>query len=71
MAGDPDVDDMGRRLFDATPGFKRFAAIDGGRHDDNAVAGGSAFRSAISAFVEDTSALRVAGAKEPAPKAAG
>jgi pimeloyl-ACP methyl ester carboxylesterase len=55
--------DMARRLFDATPGFKRFAAIDGGRHDDNAVAGGSAFRSAISAFVEDTSALRAA--KEP------
>jgi pimeloyl-ACP methyl ester carboxylesterase len=52
--------DMGRRLFDATPGFKRFAAIDGGRHDDNAVAGGSAFRSAISAFVEGTSALRAA-----------
>jgi pimeloyl-ACP methyl ester carboxylesterase len=52
--------DMGRRLFDATPGFKRFAAIDGGRHDDNAVAGGSAFRSAISAFIEDTSALRAA-----------
>jgi pimeloyl-ACP methyl ester carboxylesterase len=50
--------EMGRRLFDATAGFKRFAAIDGGRHDDNAVVGGRAFRSAISAFVEDTSAFR-------------
>jgi pimeloyl-ACP methyl ester carboxylesterase len=52
--------EMGRRLFDATAGFKRFSAIDGGRHDDNAVVGGLAFRSAISAFVEDTAALRAA-----------
>jgi pimeloyl-ACP methyl ester carboxylesterase len=51
---------MGRRLFDATQGFKRFAAIDGGRHDDNAAVGGPAFRAAIGAFIEDTSALRVA-----------
>jgi pimeloyl-ACP methyl ester carboxylesterase len=58
--------DMGRRLFDATTGFKRFSAIEGGRHDDNAIAGGSAFRSAISAFVEDTSALRAASSAEGA-----
>jgi pimeloyl-ACP methyl ester carboxylesterase len=55
--------EMGRRLFDATAGFKRFAAIDGGRHDDNAVVGGRAFRAAISAFVEEASALR--SASEP------
>lgn len=52
--------EMGRRLFDATPGFKRFAAIEGGRHDDNAVVDGRAFRAAISAFVAETSALRSA-----------
>jgi pimeloyl-ACP methyl ester carboxylesterase len=50
--------EMGRRLFDATAGFKRLAAIDGGRHDNNSVVGGPAFRSAITAFIEDTSALR-------------
>jgi pimeloyl-ACP methyl ester carboxylesterase len=49
--------EMGRRLFEATTGFKRFAAIDGARHDNNAAVGGPAFRTAISAFVQDTSAM--------------
>jgi pimeloyl-ACP methyl ester carboxylesterase len=43
---------MGLQLFGASAGAKRFLAVEGGRHGDNARAGGSAFRAAINGFVE-------------------
>lgn len=43
---------MGRRLFSESGGMKSFAAIEGGRHGDNALAGGPAFRAAIRGFVD-------------------
>jgi len=43
---------MGRRLFSESAGAKRFVAIDGGRHGDNSVVGGPAFRAAIQTFVD-------------------
>jgi pimeloyl-ACP methyl ester carboxylesterase len=49
---------MGRQLFSASAGTKRFLAVEGGRHGDNAQAGGAAFRAAIESFVEDCSGAR-------------
>jgi pimeloyl-ACP methyl ester carboxylesterase len=43
---------MGRRLFSESSGMKSFVAIEGGRHGDNSVAGGPAFRAAIRGFVD-------------------
>jgi fermentation-respiration switch protein FrsA (DUF1100 family) len=43
---------MGRRLFSESSGAKSFVAIEGGRHGDNSVAGGVAFRAAIRSFVD-------------------
>jgi pimeloyl-ACP methyl ester carboxylesterase len=43
---------MGRRLFSESAGAKSFVAIEGGRHGDNSVAGGPAFRAAIRSFVD-------------------
>jgi pimeloyl-ACP methyl ester carboxylesterase len=43
---------MGRRLFSESSGTKSFVAIDGGRHGDNSVVGGPAFRAAIRGFVD-------------------
>jgi len=43
---------MGRRLFSESSGMKSFVAIEGGRHGDNAVVGGPAFRAAIRGFVD-------------------
>jgi uncharacterized protein len=43
---------MGRRLFSESSGMKSFVAIDGGRHGDNSVVGGPAFRAAIRSFVD-------------------
>jgi pimeloyl-ACP methyl ester carboxylesterase len=43
---------MGRRLFRESSGAKSFVRIEGGRHGDNAVVGGPAFRAAIRSFVE-------------------
>jgi fermentation-respiration switch protein FrsA (DUF1100 family) len=46
---------MGRRLFSDSSGMKSFVAIDGGRHGDNSVVGGPAFRAAIRSFVDRAS----------------
>ncbi|HEY6822614.1 MAG TPA: alpha/beta fold hydrolase [Burkholderiales bacterium] len=45
---------MGEQLYRRSGGAKRFVAIEGGRHDDNAVAGGQAFLAALRNFVADT-----------------
>ncbi len=45
---------MGEQLYRRAGGAKRFVAIEGGRHDDNAVAGGQAFLAALRNFVADT-----------------
>ena len=44
---------MSERLFGRSGGAKRLVAIPGGRHDNNAAAGGAAFRAALRSFVED------------------
>jgi pimeloyl-ACP methyl ester carboxylesterase len=49
---------MGLQLFGASAGTKQFLAVEGGRHGDNARAGGSAFRAAIERFVEDSADVR-------------
>jgi pimeloyl-ACP methyl ester carboxylesterase len=48
---------MGNDLYRASGGRKQFVAIDSGRHDDNAAAGGAVMRAAISGFIE-AAALR-------------
>jgi len=45
---------MSERLFGRSGGAKRLVAIPGGRHDNNAAAGGAAFRAALRSFVEDS-----------------
>jgi pimeloyl-ACP methyl ester carboxylesterase len=43
---------MGQQLFSESGGMKSFAAIEGGRHGDNSVVAGPAFRAAIRGFVD-------------------
>jgi pimeloyl-ACP methyl ester carboxylesterase len=43
---------MGEQLFRASGGEKRFVAVDGGLHDNNAAVGGALFRGEIRDFVE-------------------
>src|SRR3954468_5288177 len=45
---------MGEQLYRHAVGVKRFVAIEGGRHDNNAATGGEAFLSALRNFVADT-----------------
>jgi pimeloyl-ACP methyl ester carboxylesterase len=45
--------EMGLQLYRKAGGNKRFVAIDGGGHENNAQAGGAVFRQAVSGFVED------------------
>jgi uncharacterized protein len=45
---------MGEQLYRRASGAKRFVAIEGGRHDNNAATGGEAFLSALRNFVSDT-----------------
>jgi len=52
---------MGEQLYRRAAGAKRFVAIEGGRHDDNAVAGGQAFLAALRNFVADTQRAPEAG----------
>ena len=49
---------MGEQLYRRAKGMKRLVAIEGGRHADNAAAGGPAFLAAIRSFVADTQAQR-------------
>lgn len=49
---------MGEQLYRRANGMKRLVAIEGGRHGDNAAAGGQAFLAAIRSFVADTQAQR-------------
>ena len=43
---------MGEQLFRASGGEKRFVAVGGGLHDNNAAVGGPLFRGEIRDFVE-------------------
>jgi hypothetical protein len=43
---------MGEELFRASGGRKRFVAVGGGLHDNNAAVGGPLFRGEIRDFVE-------------------
>jgi uncharacterized protein len=52
--------DMGQELYRKSGGAKRFVAIEGGKHDNNAVVGGEMFRSAIANFIEGNAASVVA-----------
>jgi uncharacterized protein len=45
---------MGEQLFSATQCNKRFVPIPSGKHDNNAIAGGTAFLAAIRSFVAET-----------------
>jgi len=47
---------MGEQLFRASGGRKRFIAIGGGMHNNNAAVGGPLFRAAIRDFVEESTA---------------
>lgn len=47
--------EMGKALYAATPTARGFVPVPGGRHEDNASAGGAALRSAIGRFVESLS----------------
>src|SRR5581483_4276355 len=49
---------MGEALYRRAGGRKRFVAIDGGRHETNAAAGGEAFLSALRGFVAETQPQR-------------
>jgi uncharacterized protein len=64
--------DMGEELYRKSGGAKRFVAIEGGKHDNNAAVGGAVFRSAIANFIEGNAASVVAagaapGLADPAP----
>ena len=46
--------EMGLQLYRKSGGNKRFVAIDGGGHENNAQVGGPVFRSAIAKFVAES-----------------
>ncbi len=50
---------MGEQLFKASGGRKRFIAIAGGRHGNNAIVDGPKFRAAIRNFIEESRASPV------------
>jgi pimeloyl-ACP methyl ester carboxylesterase len=56
---------MGRRLFESAGGAKRFVAVEGAGHDNNAAMGGSALRAALAEFLDQNALPSRAAGTQP------